>query len=83
MAVNLSSIATQLLTPDVIAQIASFLGIDRSAAQKAAGAAIPTILASLSDLVGTPAGANQLSKLLSQQQGSIPSTCCATQALRG
>jgi hypothetical protein len=72
MAVNLSSIATQLLTPDVIAQIASFLGIDRSAAQKAAGAAIPTILASLSDLVGTPAGANQLSKLLSQQQGSNP-----------
>jgi hypothetical protein len=72
MAINLSSIATQLLNPDVIAQIASFLGIDRSAAQKAAGATIPTILAGLSDLVGTPAGANQLSKLLSQQQGSNP-----------
>jgi len=72
MAINLSSVATQLLTPDVIAQIASFLGIDRSAAQKAAGATIPTILAGLSDLVGTPAGANQLSKLLSQQQGSNP-----------
>ena len=69
MAINLSSIANQLLTPDVIAQIASFLGIDRSAAQKATGAAIPTILAGLADLVGTPAGANQLSKLLSQQQG--------------
>lgn len=72
MAINLSSIANQLLTPDVIAQIASFLGVDRGVAQKAAGATIPTILASLSDLVGTPAGANQLSKLLSQQQGGNP-----------
>ena len=72
MAINLNSVVTQLLSPDVIAQIASFLGIDRSAAQKAAGATIPTILAGLSDLVGTPAGANQLSKLLSQQQGGSP-----------
>jgi type IV secretion system protein VirB10 len=57
MATNLSSIASQLLTPDVIAQIASFLGIDKSAAQKAAGATIPTIPAALitgvrSDLPG-------------------------------
>ncbi|QOG23093.1 MULTISPECIES: DUF937 domain-containing protein [Bradyrhizobium] len=72
MAVNLISAVQQLLTPEVIAKIASFLGMDQSTAQKAAVAAIPTILASLSDLVGTPAGANQLSKLLSQQQGSNP-----------
>jgi hypothetical protein len=72
MAINLSAIASQLLTPDVIAQIAAFLGIDKSAAQKAAGATIPAILAGLSDLVGTPAGTNQLSKLLSQQQGGSP-----------
>jgi len=70
MAVNLTSVVNQFLTPEVIAQIASFLGLDRSAAQKAVGAAVPTMLASLSDLVGTPAGAGQLSKLLSQQQGS-------------
>jgi hypothetical protein len=72
MAINLNSVVTQLLTPDVIAQIASFLGIDRSAAQKAAGATVPTVLAGLSDLVGTPAGVSQLSKLLSQQQGASP-----------
>jgi hypothetical protein len=72
MNVNLTSVATQFLTPDVIAQIASFLGIDRNVAQKAASAVIPTVLAGLSDLVGTPAGANQLSKLLSQQQGGSP-----------
>jgi hypothetical protein len=72
MAINLNSVVTQLLTPDVIAQIAAFLGLDRNAAQKAASAAIPAILAGLSDLVGTPAGASQLSKLLSQQQGGSP-----------
>ena len=70
MAINLISVVTQFLTPEVIAQIASFLGIDRSAAQKAAGAAVPSMLASLADLVETPTGASQLSKLLSQQQGS-------------
>jgi hypothetical protein len=72
MAINLTSAITQLLTPEVIGQIASFLGIDRNLAQKAAGAAIPTILTGISDLVGTSAGASQLSKLLSQQQGSNP-----------
>src|SRR5262245_39270126 len=70
MAVNLTSVVTQFLTPEVIAQIASLLGLDRSAAQKAVAAAVPTMLAGLSDVVGTPAGVNQLSKLLSQQQGN-------------
>src|SRR5215470_15811061 len=70
MAVNLTSIVTQFLTPEVIAQNASFLGLDRSAAQKAVAAAGPTMLAGLSDVVGTPAGVSQLSKLLSQQQGN-------------
>lgn len=69
MAINLTSVVTQFLTPEVIAQIASMLGIDKGAAQKAIGGAVPTILAGLSDLVETPAGTNQLSKLLSQQQG--------------
>ena len=69
MAINLTSVVNQLLTPEVIAQIASFLGIDRSAAQKAVGGAVPAILAALSDLVATPAGTNQLSNLLSLQPG--------------
>jgi hypothetical protein len=69
MAINLTSTIAQFLTPEVVAKIASFLGIDKTTAQKAASAAIPTILAGLSDLVGSPSGAGQLSKLLSQQQG--------------
>src|SRR5215469_9212545 len=72
MAANLTSVVMQFLTPEVIAQIASFLGLDKSATQKAAGGAVPALLAGLSDLVSTPAGTSQLSKLLSQQQAGSP-----------
>jgi hypothetical protein len=72
MAANLTSVVMQFLTPEVIEKIASFLGLDRTATQKAAGGAVPALLAGLSDLVGTPAGMNQLSRLLSQQPGGSP-----------
>jgi hypothetical protein len=72
MAINLTSVVMQLLTPEVIAQIASLLGLDRATTQKAAGGTVPALLAGLSDLVSTPAGASQFSKLLSQQSaGSV------------
>src|SRR3974390_745798 len=72
MAVNLTSLVMQFLTPEVITQIASFLGVDRAAAQKAATGAVPSLLAGLSDLVTKPTGASQLSKLMSTQQtGSL------------
>ena len=68
MATNLTSVVMQLLTPEIIARIASFLGLDRAATQKATAGVVPALLAGLSDLVATPAGTGQLSKLLSQQQ---------------
>lgn len=72
MAANLTSVVMQFLTPEVIEKIASFLGLDRTATQKAAGGVVPALLAGLSDLVATPAGTSQLSKLLSQQSGGSP-----------
>ncbi len=72
MAANLTSLVMQFLTPDVIEKIASFLGLDKAATEKAAGGAVPALLAGLSDLVATPAGANQVSKLVSQQQVGPP-----------
>ena len=62
MAANLTSVVMQFLTPEVIEKIASFLGLDRAATQKAAGGAIPALLAGLSDLVATPNGTSQLSR---------------------
>ena len=73
MAANLVSVVMQFLTPDMIAKIASVLGIDRSVAQKAIGGAIPALLAGLADATSTPNGARQLSSTLAQQPGSLES----------
>ncbi|UGY18688.1 DUF937 domain-containing protein [Bradyrhizobium septentrionale] len=72
MAANLVSVVMQFLTPDMVAKIASVLGIDRNVAQKAIGGAIPALLAGLADVTATPQGARQLSSSLAQQQpGSL------------
>jgi Bacterial protein of unknown function (DUF937) len=73
MATNLVSAVMQFLTPDMIAKIASVLGLDRSVAQKAISGAIPALLASLADVASTPNGARQLSNTLTQQSASIDS----------
>ena len=67
MAMNLVNTIMQSLTPDMIAKIASLLGIDRSIAEKAIGAGIPAILASFANVASSPDGARQLSSTLAQQ----------------
>ena len=73
MATNLVSVVMQFLTPDMIAKIASVLGLDRNVAQKAIAGAIPALLASLADVASTPNGARQLTNTLTQQSGSLES----------
>lgn len=71
MATNLVSVVMQLLTPDMIAKIASVLGLDRNLAEKAISGAIPALLASLADVASTPNGARQLTNTLTQQSDSL------------
>jgi hypothetical protein len=73
MATNLVSAVMQFLTPDMIAKIASVLGLDRNVAQKAIAGAIPALLASFADVASTPNGARQLTNTLTQQSASIDS----------
>lgn len=74
MAANLMSVVMQFLTPDMMAKIASCLGIDRSIAQKAIGGAVPALLSGLADVASTPHGARQFGNVLSQQPpGSLES----------
>jgi len=73
MATNLVSLVMQFLTPDMIARIASALGLNASVAQKAIGGAVPTLLAGLADVTSTPQGARQLSALAQQQPASVES----------
>ena len=70
---NLVSVVMQCLTPDMIAKIASALGLDRNVAQKAIAGAIPALLASFADVASTPNGARQLTNTLTQQSGSLES----------
>lgn len=67
MPTNLIALIAQFLTPDMIARIASALGIDRTLAQKAIDAAIPALLARLTGYASKPEGARQLSNVLAQQ----------------
>jgi hypothetical protein len=72
MASNLVLLVTQLLTPDMIAKVASVLGLDRSLVQKMITGAVPSLLASVADVASTPSGARQLTNTLTQQQpGSL------------
>ena len=71
MATNLVSVVMQFLTPDMIAKIASVLGLDRNVTQKTIAGAIPALLASLADVASTPNGARQLTNTLTQQSSSL------------
>jgi hypothetical protein len=71
MAANLVSVVMEFLTPDMIAKIASALGIDRSLAQKAIGGSVPALLASFANVASTPSGARQLSNAVEQQPGPL------------
>jgi hypothetical protein len=73
MATNLVSVVMQFLTPDMIAKIASVLGLDRNVAQKTIAGAIPALLASLADVASTPNGTRQLNNTLTQQSDSLES----------
>jgi hypothetical protein len=56
-----------MLTPDMIAKIASTLGLDRNLVQKMISGAVPSLLAGVADVASTPAGAQQLTNALSRQ----------------
>ncbi len=66
MSTNLVSTIMQSLSSEVIGKIASSLGLDNTAVQKAISAGIPGILAGLSTAASTSDGANRLGSAVSQ-----------------
>src|SRR5262245_62892919 len=73
MATSLVSLVMQFLTPDMIGRIASALGLDRSHAQTAVGAAVPALLAEFSSVAAQPGGAQKLVDAARQQTGALGS----------
>jgi|RhiMetdeSRZDD1v2_1073273.scaffolds.fasta_scaffold41128_1 hypothetical protein len=68
MATNLVSLVMQFLTPDMIAKIASALGLNETVVKKAIGGAVPSLLSGLAEVASAPGGVRQLSNVLAQQQ---------------
>ncbi|HWK32468.1 MAG TPA: DUF937 domain-containing protein [Hyphomicrobium sp.] len=71
---NLVSLISQFITPDMLGRIASSLGVDRAAVQKAVGAGIPGILAALISTVSKPGGAARVENAVDQQEPGLLAT---------
>jgi len=75
MAIDVVSTITQQFGPDLIAKIAVALGLDKSVIGRAVGILVPGMLANLSAVAGTGAGARQLAQAAGQlaQDGALQS----------
>jgi Bacterial protein of unknown function (DUF937) len=71
MAINLVSLVSDFLTPDMVGRIASALGVDRGKLQTAISATVPGLLASISGVAAQPGGAQKLVDAAKQQSGVL------------
>lgn len=71
MATNLVSSVMQFLTPEMIAKIATALGLSREEAQGGVVAAVPALLAAISGVAAQPGGAQNLIDAIKQQSGAL------------
>jgi hypothetical protein len=71
MAINLVSLVSQFLTPQVVGNLARALGVNEVVAQKLVAAAVPAILASLGTAAAAPGGAQKVSDAVSNSDPDI------------
>ena len=71
MAINLVSLVSQFLTPQLVGSLARALGVNEAVAQKLVAAAVPTILASLGTAAAAPGGAQKVSDAISNSDPDI------------
>ncbi len=71
MAINLVSLVSQSLTPQLVSGMARALGIDEAVAQKLVAAAVPTILAALATAAAAPGGAQKVSDAVSSSDPDV------------
>ena len=71
MSINLVSLVSQYLTPELIGRISTALGVDRTLLGKAATALAPALLRVLAGVASTPAGAQRLAGAVEKQDPGI------------
>src|SRR5262245_7043059 len=74
MATNLVSEIAEALSPNIVSSIASALGLNRTATQKAVVAAVPALLAALINYVTKPQGAAKLADVVRKQEPGMLSS---------
>ena len=65
MAIDLISLVSRYLTPQIVSQIASVAGVDPDSANKLISGAVPAVLASLGGALAAPGGAQKVSDAIS------------------
>ena len=71
MSINLVSLVSQYLTPELIGRIAGTLGVDRTLVGKAVTYLAPVLLRTLAGLASTPAGAQRLAGAIEKEDPGI------------
>jgi hypothetical protein len=74
VATNLVSEIAEVLSPNIVSSIASALGLNRTATQKAVVAAVPALLAALTNYVTKPQGAAKLVDVVRKQEPGMLSS---------
>ena len=74
MATNLVAEIVETLSPSIVSRIATSLGANQTATQKAIVAAVPALLAALISYVMKPQGASKLSDIVSKQEPGVLSS---------
>ncbi len=74
MATNLVSEIAEVLSPNIVSSIASALGLDRTATQKAVVAAVPTLLAAFMNYATKAQGATKLAEVVRKQEPGMLSS---------
>ena len=74
MATNLITEIAEVLSPTIISDIASALGLNNTSTEKAILAAIPTILAALASSASRPQGAAKLNDVVAKQEPGVLSS---------
>jgi hypothetical protein len=71
MSINLVSLVSQYMTPELVGRIATALGVDRTLLGKAVVALAPALLRTLAGVASTPLGAQRLAGAVDKQDPSI------------
>ena len=71
MATNLVSEIAEVLSPNIVSNIATALGLNRTATQKAVVAGVPALLAALISYVSKPQGAAKLTEVVRKQEPGV------------